>query len=165
MDDFCVPGSSDGDLRPWLRAPGEEGADNNNTCLFYPMFYVNPVDRCIVGENLRNSNFLYSLEDPWSILEGTNKTLSFMLSSVEQDVSDQRSERTHFQDSAALLLIMALLFLTIITIWGFKVKRMRVMHETGLALLYGKYSVESLLPQGQHFPTYTFVDCSFYLAD
>lgn len=144
MEDYCIPGSSDGELRPWLRAPGEEGADNES-CLFYPMFYVNPVDRCIVGENLRNSSFLFSLEDPWSILEGTNKTLAFMLTSVVQDTSDQRSERTHFQDSAALLLIMFLLFLTIITIWMFKVKRMRVMHETGLALLYGECTICKLL--------------------
>ena len=138
MDDECIPGSSDGDMRPWLRAPEEEMSGENVSCQFYPMFYVNPMDRCIVGQNLKNNSYLFTLEDPWSILEGTNRSLSFMLANATQDVSDARSERTHFQDSAALCLIMALLFLTVITIWIFRVKRSRVMHETGLALLYGK---------------------------
>ena len=78
--------------------------------------------------------------DIGSVLDFSNVSGVYSLPSIELDISDTRSEKIHTFDSAALLLIMALLFLTVITIWVFKAKRLRVFHETGLSLIYGESS-------------------------
>ena len=41
-------------------------------------------------------------------------------------------------DTTLLLMLMGLLILSVLTIWLFKVKRFRFMHETGVCMLYGK---------------------------
>ena len=70
-----------------------------------------------------------------------NLILDFKMSSeLEQDVDvriDEKEAKTHRLDSLIILLYTCLLALTVVTIWLFKHRRIRYLHETGLALVYG----------------------------
>uniref|UniRef100_A0AAX7TGS1 Sodium/hydrogen exchanger n=1 Tax=Astatotilapia calliptera TaxID=8154 RepID=A0AAX7TGS1_ASTCA len=61
------------------------------------------------------------------------------------------AEESHRQDSAYLLIFIMLLTLTILTIWLFKHRRFRFLHETGLAMIYGLL-VGVILRFGIHAP-------------
>ena len=63
-----------------------------------------------------------------------------MATDLTQEVDvriDEKEAKTHRLDSLILLLYTCLLTLTVVTIWLFKHRRIRYLHETGLALVYG----------------------------
>ncbi len=53
---------------------------------------------------------------------------------------DLRKAHDHIVDSTNILIFTFLLILVILTIWLFKHKRIPYVHETGLAVIYGKIS-------------------------
>ena len=50
---------------------------------------------------------------------------------------DEKKEFGHVADSVDLLCYVLLLCVTILTFWTFKTKRIRFLHESGLAVIYG----------------------------
>ncbi|CAB1457060.1 unnamed protein product [Pleuronectes platessa] len=72
-------------------------------------------------------------------------------SAMENIVTEKQAEESHRQDSADLLIFILLLTLTILTIWLFKHRRFRFLHETGLAMIYGVL-VGVVLRYGIHVP-------------
>ncbi|KAJ8276418.1 hypothetical protein COCON_G00081700 [Conger conger] len=72
-------------------------------------------------------------------------------SGMDNIVTEKKAEESHRQDSADLLIFIMLLTLTILTIWLFKHRRFRFLHETGLAMIYGLL-VGVVLRYGIHVP-------------
>lgn len=116
-----------------------EVVENSTEPICYSALHIEAGDASGVGFNLFNissiadniSMALDSLTDP------TNLSVAYEFPRVMLDVSDEETEAIHFRDSLAILLVLILLFLTIMTVWVFKAWRLRIFHETGLALIYG----------------------------
>lgn len=65
---------------------------------------------------------------------------------------DKKASEQHRLDSLNLLLYTILLTLTVLTFWMFKHRRLYWIHETGLAVIYGKFFTIFILPIFSLFP-------------
>lgn len=99
--------------------------------IFFPsIFIVHQMARFFCTHSL--------LGDVWfSIFVIVTTLLSIKCESTDIEL-DAKATLLHRIDSLNLLLYTFLLTLTILTIWLFKHRRVSWLHETGLAIIYGK---------------------------
>lgn len=85
------------------------------------------------------------------VLFGCPYTLQILIAEASDIDSkfEEKAEKRHQIDSLNLLSYVSLLILTILTVWLFKHRRFKFIHETGLALIYGKISYK-LLPNSNY---------------
>lgn len=72
--------------------------------------------------------------------------MTYFYKSPSDDIElDAKAQLNHRIDSLNLLLYTLLLTLTVLTIWLFKHRRLRFLHESGLSVIYGEHSMNILL--------------------
>ena len=69
---------------------------------------------------------------------GTTASPAVVTAAANPDLEvDLKESQSHRSDTLSILIYTLLLIQTVVTVWMFKHRRVRYLHETGLAIIYG----------------------------